>query len=88
MSEKTQTIGEVSMWGGSATACAATAHPSFLNGDPATMAISLGGLCFAALGFAYTVWNGERMHKLRVQELELARLERAMEKTENKGGRS
>lgn len=74
------------MWGGSATACAATAHPSFSSGDPATMAISLGGLFFAALGFAYTVWNGERMHKLRVQELELARLKRAADKTENRAG--
>lgn len=49
-------------------------HDSFL-GKPfveqeITMLISVIGLVVAVLGFVYTVWKGERSHRLQVRQLE------------------
>jgi hypothetical protein len=40
------------------------------NEQELTMLISLIGLVIAVLGFAYTVWKGERSHKLQLRQLE------------------
>jgi membrane protein DedA with SNARE-associated domain len=40
------------------------------NEQELTMLISLIGLVIAVLGFVYTVWKGERSHKLQLRQFE------------------
>lgn len=71
-------IGQSALYGGASTACA-TAPVAISSQSIMLTALSAGSALIGVLGFAYTVWNGNRNYQLQLRQLELREKELQLE---------
>ena len=70
MASEYDSIGQLTTYGGSLTACLGSA--SYVNdSNMIILGISLLGALIAMLGLVYTIWSGERSYRLQLRQTEV-----------------